>query len=130
MALTDADRTVNERTTFKYAFTIADEDGNAVGPSDLDTFTLTLYDVASGTIINSREGQNALNANQVEVRSDGNVYWNSVAADNPILNSGVAVGEKEKHIALFEWTFNRSGSGIGAGSHELILLVLNVGKVP
>ena len=124
MGLTTQDRIVRERSTALYAATIQDENETAIPAADLDTLTLTLYDLATGTAINSRSAQNVLNANNVTVSVLGALAWTMQPADNAIIGS--PAGKHERHVALFQWTY---GSG-KAGSYEVIIDVENLAKVP
>ena len=114
--------TVQEKETSRYTATVKDEAGVAQGSSARDTLTLTPYDKETGTIINSRNAQNVLNANGVTVDSSGNLVWTMDPADNTIVT---ATNEQELHVALFEWTYSTTKKG----KHEVILLVQNLVKV-
>jgi hypothetical protein len=127
MSLTEAERTVNEGTTFLYTCTLKDETGAAVPLSAVNTLTLTLYNKETGTIINSRNVQNVLNANNVTLHAtSGLLSWLAQPADNIIVTTDRIAGEREKHIALFEWTWSTTKKG----KHELIILVKNLAMVP
>src|SRR5262245_10271429 len=112
---------VNEKTTALYTATLKDELDAGIPVDSLATITLTLYDRATGTIINSRDHVDAKNLNGVAIDSSGNLAWTMAPADNAIVGSY----ELEEHIALFEWTF-ASGK---AGKHERPIYVRNLGKV-
>lgn len=47
-----------ERTTPIFTARLIDQNGDAIAADDLDTLTLTYYDLASGSRINSRDAQN------------------------------------------------------------------------
>jgi len=115
--------TVKEKTTSKYTATLKDEDGTAIALASLTTLTLTLYDISSTsrTIINSRNAQNVLNANNVTVHAtSGLLTWEMQAADNEIQDSNKKI---ERHRALFK--FSWSG---GQGIHEVDFDVENIEK--
>lgn len=114
---------VNEKVTAKYSAILQDEDENALSSSDIQTLTLTLYDKSTGTIINSRNAQDVKNTNGVSVDGSGNVIWVMEPDDNAIVT---ATSKVEKHIALFQWTWN---SGAKAGRHEIVIQVKNLTKV-
>jgi hypothetical protein len=118
-----ADYWVNEKVTARYTADIQDDEGNAIAAATLTTLTLTLYDVETGDIINSRNDQDVLNTNGVTVDGSGNLTWIIDADDNAIVTSTSKV---EKHIALFKWTWN---SGARDGKHEVNLHVKNLAKV-
>lgn len=118
--------TVHENSTVKIAATICDENGAAIAASSLTTLTLTLYDKTSGTVINSRDGQNVLNTNNVTVSSAGTLVWTMQPADNVIIGT-VADGQTETHVALWEWTW---ASGAKGSNHEQEIKVEQIDKVP
>jgi hypothetical protein len=116
---------MKEATTPTYQVTLLDEAGVPILDADLDTLVLTLYDRETGAIINSRDGQNAKDANQVAV-VNGVVTWSMLVLDTPILND--ALGH-EIHMALWEWTYSPASDTL-AGKHEARLRVENLEKVP
>jgi hypothetical protein len=140
MTLNQDDRTFIEETTGIYRFTLNGVLINGsltpVPASLLDSFTLTLYDKYSGEIINNRDGQDILNANNVIVAAtSGVVTWSIQSKDNPIVGLVDHLGIEycdtdvdwlEEHVALFiaEW-----GGGENRAIHEVKLLVKNIGKV-
>ena len=126
MALTDATRTVNEGTTLVYTTTITDSAGNALALASIDTLTLTLYDVASGSIINSRTAQDVLNANQVTVHAtSGLLTWTALPADMAIVTAAKLAGNVEHHVALFEMVYSTT-KGL---NHEVDLYVTQLENV-
>lgn len=72
----------------------------------LDTLTLTLYDQATQTVINNRNAQDILDANNSSVDATCNVTIELDAADNPIVNANREAGFREKHVALVTWGWN------------------------
>lgn len=113
-----------ERTTRRYGATITDLDGvTPVPAASLATMTLTLYSLHSQAVINARNAQNVLNANNVTIDANGVLTWEVQPADNPILDDTLAV---ERHRALFAWTW---GGGSKAGKHEVDFEVRNLNKV-
>ena|SRR5947209_1858018 len=111
---------VNEKTTARYTAQLVDETGAGIPAASLATLTLTLYDVATSGIINSRSAQNVLNVNGVTVDTSGNLVWTMDPLDNAVIGSR----ELEAHVALFEYTYGSKG-----GKHEVSLLVANLQKV-
>jgi hypothetical protein len=116
--------TIRERCTHLYTATIADEAGAAIPGGSLTSLTLTLYDKASGSIINGRNAQNVLNANGVAVDGAGQVAWTISEADSVHLAGN---GRVETHVALFRWTY---ASGAKAGHAEVYLQVQDTPRVP
>lgn len=112
---------VNEKTTARYTATLVDETDAVVPASSLSTLTLTLFDEAAGTIINSRNAQDVLNTNGVTVSAAGALVWTMDPADNAIVS---AIKGLEAHRAMFAWTYGSKG-----GKHEVRILVENLAKV-
>lgn len=118
---------VLERTTAVYSAVIEDDSGNPIPAASLSALTLTLYDVASGSIINSRDDQPVLNANNVTVDGSGNLAWTLQPVDNVIVGADIRVGGHEYHVALFEGSY---AGGDKSWKHEVNIRVKNLGKVP
>lgn len=106
-----------ESATARINGTIEDEAGVGFKPS---TLVLTLYDLESDIIINSRNAQNVLDQNGVVVASNGGLVWTVSPLDMIILDS---TKDEETHIALFEWTW---ASGVKAGAYEIEIVVKNM----
>lgn len=103
-----------EQQTGTFTGVIQDGDGNPIGSNDLTTLTLTITNQADSTVINSRDAQNVLNANDVTLDVSGNLSWDIQAEDNIIVNDEIVPGTVERHEVLFEWTW-----GAGKSSSEL-----------
>ena len=119
-----------ENTGAVYTATLEDSSGTAIPLANITTMVLTLYDVASGDIINSRDDQDVKNTNNVTINAtSGLLTWAMQADDNPIVDdAGTSeVGDRENHKALFEYTGTFTGS---PGKHVALISVLNLGKVP
>tara|TARA_R110002020_G_scaffold125704_2_gene283046 strand:- start:921 stop:1313 length:393 start_codon:yes stop_codon:yes gene_type:complete len=120
------DRRVDEGTSAQYNATITDESETAIPLADLTAITLTLYDYSTGTAINSRTDQDVKNTNDVVISSAGVLTWNLKPADNIIVTTALHKNAYERHIALFEYTWD---SGTNAGKHELAFEVRQLDKV-
>lgn len=114
----------DEDTTPEYQVTLLDFAGVAIPDGDLDTLVLTLCDQDTEAIINSRDGQNVLNTNDVTV-SAGIVTWQLQAADTAMHNSD---REAEIRVALWEWTYSPSTETL-RGKHETVIRLRNLAKV-
>ena len=112
---------VLERTTRIFSATVQDLDGVAIPAASLTTMVLTLYSLHSLAVINSRNAQDILNANNVTIDANGLLTWELQPADNQILDNSRPV---EVHRALFEWTW-----GGKAGKDEIDFYVRNLNKV-
>jgi hypothetical protein len=124
--LNEKERRVEEKITARYKVILSDEAGAVIPLSDMTTITLTLYDDYTGTIINSRNAQNVKNTNNVTYTEAGLLTWTLQPNDNIIVSSDVRTNSYEKHIALFEFTWD---SGAKAGKHELEFQVRQINKV-
>lgn len=84
-----------ERSSGVYSATLLDETGATV--TALDTVRVWLRDVATGQILNSRDGQSLLNANGGTF-SAGVLTWQMAPADHAIVGGNAL----ERHEAVFE----------------------------
>ena len=106
--------TINEGNIALVSGTLTDEAGDAVPLSALSTLTLTLYDRASDTIINSRTAQSILNVNGGTFHATSGAFTLTLGSgDNPIVTSALASGRTETHYGLIEATW--SGGGYWSG---------------
>jgi hypothetical protein len=110
--------TVDEKTAPTHTFTVTDEDDNAVQPTSL---ALTYYDRTTGDIINSRNAQDVLNANDVAV-TNGIVVWSMQEADTTLV--GAASDRGEIHVAEWDWVANSKRA-----RHRTIFRIVNYEKV-
>jgi hypothetical protein len=110
--LSNEERKLPEQTTAVYSATITDENGAAVPLASINAITLTLYNAADGTTINSRSAQNILNTNNVTIHAtSGLLTWTMQPADNVIVDSSIGVGKYERHNFLIEWTYGTTKKG-------------------
>src|SRR3990167_5368926 len=116
---------IDEAESGSYTATVVGNDGaTALAAATLVTLTLTLYVVkADGTeqVVNARNQQNVLNANNGTVSAAGALVWTVQAADTALVEDIPF----EVHYALFEWTW-----AAGAGKHLVALKVRNLRRVP
>lgn len=115
---------IDEQAAGRFTATIVGTDGVTPLPgATLSTLLLTLYAIkADGTdgVVNGRNIQNVLNANNVTVSAGGQIVWNIQPGDTTLIEAI----PYERHIALWEWTWPA-----GAGKHEVILAVRNLRRV-
>jgi hypothetical protein len=112
-----------ERSSGVITATLNDETGAPVPLASMTALTLTLYDQATRGILNSRQNQNVLNANNVTMgAANGLVTWAVQPADQACVS-----GKDETHVALFvaKWA-------AGAKEHawEVRLVVDNLDYYP
>jgi len=80
--------------------------------TSVSTLKLTLYNETTNAVINSRNAQNVNGANGGSIDADGILTMNLDAADNPIVDSTLGVGDLENHVARFTWTWTGGRTGI------------------
>ncbi len=103
-----------------------DHEGVAISSATLSTVTLTYTQFAGGATINSRSAQNVKNTNNCTVNTSGEFVWNLRAEDTAISDSGIPVGQTEKHIAVFTWTWTDANTVAQVGKHIATISVENV----
>jgi len=93
-------------TSALFSGTLIDEAGVAVPLANINTFTLTLVDGMTGSTVNGRNAQNALNANNVTVNSTtGAVNWSVQVGD---LTPASLLTTYREHVATFVCTYSTS----------------------
>lgn len=115
-----------EKQSGIYTAVLRDESGAVLSSGAISSFTLTLYDVNTGTVINGRSAQNILNDNQVTVDSQGQVTWTWLPLDMQILNPN---RQQEDHIALFVVKWVDLQSRPRQANHEVHFTVNRIPKV-
>lgn len=95
---------VRERSSGRYTTVLKDELGVVIPSGSFSTMTLTLYDVATNTILNSRTAQNVLNANDVTIDGSGNLVWAVQSADHAVVSTRPRF--IERHRAVFNYTWS------------------------
>lgn len=114
---------IDEKETGTYRGTVVGNDGvTPIPAASLATMVLTLFTVladGSTTIINGRNHQNVLNANNVTIDANGLLTWAIQVADTTLVTSTLPF---ERHQALFEFT-TVAGA---AGKHPITIVVRNL----
>lgn len=106
---------INEHNVARITGTLLDEAGDPVPLVALNTVTLTLYDKASDTIINLRDGQDIKNNNGGTIEATSGAFTLLLgSADNVIVNTALVAPQIETHVALIRATWGSGGywSGI------------------
>lgn len=97
---------VREKSTGSYTATLKDELDVVIPLTSMTTLKLSLYDVATGTTINSRTLQDVLNANNVTYHaSSGLLTWSVQPADHAIVSTRTDISV-EQHRAVFDYTWS------------------------
>jgi hypothetical protein len=117
------DTIINEGSTAKYTATLQDDAGAVLALTDVSALTLTLANVADGTIINSRDGQNVLNANNVTIDETGGLLTYILQPlDTAIQDQDESY---ETHRATFQCTYN----GTSQKNWDVDFLIRNLSGV-
>ena len=120
---------VNELNSWSFTATLTKDDGTALGPTALETLTLTLYDWKTRDdpptfgIINELDHEDILNASRGTLDAAGHLVVSLESDDNPLIGTGPT----EVHKALIIGTWN---SGNGYTSLEITFTVTNITKAP
>lgn len=120
---------LKEKQTGIYSFVLKDEDGNVVPAASLTSATLTLHSKESLTkaIINGRNAQNCLNANDVTISAEGVVTWTIRVEDVTILDDSLKV---ETHRALFLFKWNAGSPAVERSKpHEVDFVLINLSRL-
>lgn len=97
---------------------LVDRDGTALGSGTISTLTLTLYDLRSGNIINSKDGADI----SASLSVGGALTLDLDALDMVVTDDNQ---KKERHVALVEWAW----AGTKEGNEEIEFTVVNQEKV-
>lgn len=97
--------TVKEKTTPRIYFSLRGHSGAQISLASLLTLTITLKDPSDNTVINSRDAQDAKNANGVAVAANGDVTWQLDLADTAMRST---TKSQEIRRALFEFTWTET----------------------
>lgn len=78
---------------------------------EISTLTLTYFNQVDDAVINSRNAQNVLNANNVKVTQDGEIIWTLQTADTACQDTAIEDGKLESHVAVFKWVLTNGTRG-------------------
>lgn len=118
--------TLAEETTVVFVIPLLDHLGAPIDPAGVATIVLTVYDQASGSIINAKDAVSILNTNGGVLDADGVLTLELAPADNVLANP--TDYHREIHVALIEWTFGPGATR--AGAVELVFKVQNITQRP
>ena len=117
---------IDEQESGQYTATITGNDGvTALPGGTLSTLRLTVYVVKQdGTeqVVNSRNQQSVLNANNGTVSAGGLFTWTIQPGDTTLIETSL---QFERHYCLLEWAWPTGNQGKG----EFILNVKNLRRV-
>ena len=93
---------VRAESTPVYSAQIVNEDEQGIPANSISYLRLTLFNPATGEIVNSRDAQNVLNTNGVTVDGSGNLEW-SLDPEDLTVAAGV---ESAEHRARFDFAWD------------------------
>ena len=100
-----------------YTTQLADILGVDAPLATFSAITLTFVDEVTGSVINFRQDQNVLNANNVTVSATGLLTWNMQVADNSRITA-TTNNTIEYHRAIFSFVYD-FGTGEETAEHEI-----------
>jgi hypothetical protein len=109
MALHVLEKQVPELNSWELYANLSQEDGTPIGPANLTTLTMTLYDYMTSTVINGVEDVNILNTGRGQLDANGHLIVSFTSSDNPL----VSTAPRERHRARITSTWN-----LGNGRHD------------
>ena len=110
LAVLDEGESGNIVSTFEF-------NGVDFDKSGLLTVALTLYDLATGTVLNDRLSQNVKDANGGAITDEGELTLELDADDNIVLDTNAYGQWVEEHVARFDWTWS-DGDSLRTGREE------------
>jgi hypothetical protein len=116
---------VDEGESANVTATFADLDNATLAKASIDTMTATLVNAVDGTVINSVQDLDILDANNATVTAGGVLTMRLQPADNPIVSTTLAVNATESHYLTVAWTWNDGTTG-RTGRQEWEILVRNL----
>lgn len=118
---------INEKTAAPLTATLKGNSSTPITLAQIDSIEMTLIEVRSGDIINSRQKQDVLNANDCTMHATSGLFtWNVQVEDTTISNSGTQIGKQEQHLATITVTWDTTKQM----HFEILLLVKNLRSVP
>jgi len=81
------------------------------------TLTMTLFDLSTEAVINSRNAVNVKDANGGTVSTAGVLTMKLDPDDQAIVGSGLSTGDKETHVIRFDYTWNDGRSRTGRSEY-------------
>lgn len=100
---------------------LKDVNDAAINKSVLQSLTLTLVNAEDGTVLNGRDQQNILDANNGSVTAAGVVTIKLQPADNAVC--GANTNELEDHYATLRWTYADTDGDLMSGAHQWVIQV-------
>lgn len=116
---------IAEKTRQRLDFIVRDDDGVVIPGANIDEVKLTLYDEATGAIINSRSAVDVLASGELTVSALGVGVMLFAPLDN-VLVGAAPVPSQEIHVAHFDYQWDTDP--LKVGRHLVRLQVVNLLK--
>ena len=100
---------------------LKDVDGQSVSKAVLQSLTLTIVNAEDGTVLNNRDGQDILDANNGSVTDQGVVTIKLQPSDNAVC--GASMNEVEEHYATLRWSYTDTDGDSMSGAKQWIIQV-------
>lgn len=114
---------ITEGSTQIYTVTLVDESGDPIPLAQISSIQLTYKNDLKDTVINTREDQNVLNANDCTYHAtDGTFTWNLQVADTTAVNADLRF---DTNLAVITWTWN---GGLSQQRHAFYIQTENLGR--
>lgn len=119
---------INENTQAPVTATLTSDGSTAIPSANINSIEMTLLEVVSGDIINSRQKQDVFGTNNCTMHATSGLFiWTVQVEDTEIVNTSVTpVGSIEKHLATITVTWDNTKQM----HFEILLLVKNLRSVP
>jgi hypothetical protein len=106
---------VAARASAIYTAQIVDGAGAGIPAAALATLTLSLFDAATGAVVDGVSAVNILNSDRGAVDASGNLTVTLRPADTAIFGAAVLPGRLQYRSMVIDWTYNGGGS---VGRHQ------------
>ena len=117
---------VNENSYAPVMLTLTSDGTTAIASASIDSIEMTLIDVQSGDIVNSRQKQDVFGANNCTMHATSGLFtWTVLVLDTTIVGT-TPIGQREHHLATLTVTWDTTKQL----QFEIQLNVLNLRSVP
>ncbi|MDB4786215.1 hypothetical protein OAG36_00625 [bacterium] len=118
---------IDETTYGVYTSTLLDDASAAITLASIDSITMTLIEFSTEVVVNSREAQDILNANNCTMHATSGLFtWEIQPADTAIVVSGASLSSREVHLATITVVWNTTKKM----HREIKLRIKNLTSVP
>lgn len=113
--------TIDEGESGSITASVQDKNGNSLTKVQIESLNITILDIRSNTIINGRNSQNILDANDGTVDNDGTLTFKLQPEDT--INVGSPRGVLEERQVTIEWTWTDLEYVTNTGRHVFSIYI-------